>query len=125
MNVHIKEANRYLANAKEILVEKAGRENGSYVDKKYVRMAGHTAYMGVLQALDQLIPNVKKGKRKSVEYYQRTLATHGKKLLSEFNELYNVLHLYISYDGVLNAKIVNAGMAMAKEFIQKIAARLN
>lgn len=52
MNAEIKEANQYLSNAKEILSEKAGRVNGAYTDKKYVRMAGHTAYMGVLHALD-------------------------------------------------------------------------
>lgn len=61
MNEEIREANRYLTNAKEILSQKTGKENGAYSDKKYVLMVGHSAYMGVLHALDQLnLPNNKK-----------------------------------------------------------------
>ncbi|MEP7268067.1 MAG: DUF5618 family protein [Saprospiraceae bacterium] len=51
MNSSIKEANRYLANAKELLEEKAKRENGFYRDKKYIRLAGHAAIR------QKLIPN--------------------------------------------------------------------
>jgi hypothetical protein len=125
MNAEIREANRYLTNAKEILSQKAGKENGAYTDKKYVRMAGHTAYMGVLHALDQLILPHNKKRRNSMEHYQIFLSKYDRKLLSDFNDIYNVLHLSLGYDGVLNSKIVNEGMAMAKEFIQKIATRVN
>jgi len=43
VNPAIKEAYRYLSNAKGLLEEKAIRENGVYRDQKYVKMAGHTA----------------------------------------------------------------------------------
>ena len=49
MNAILKSAIRHLSNAKEILVEKAILENGKYHDKKYVKMARHTAYCGVLK----------------------------------------------------------------------------
>ncbi|WP_461141388.1 DUF5618 family protein [Spirosoma pomorum] len=39
---------------------KAHKEDGYYQDSKYVKMAGHTAYVGVLVALDELLG--KKGK---------------------------------------------------------------
>ena len=47
------EAMRYIDNAKDILRHKAQKEDGYYQDKKYVKMAGHTAYLGVLLALDE------------------------------------------------------------------------
>lgn len=66
MTNHIIEAKRYLANAKEILREKAGKEDGFYQDRKYVKLAGHAAYSGVLVAIDGLLRVKKKG-RKSVD----------------------------------------------------------
>ena len=51
----IEEAKRYLANAREILNDKGQKEDGLYQDIKYVKMAGHTAYAGVLVALDELL----------------------------------------------------------------------
>ena len=50
MQANTAEAMRYIDNAKEILREKAKKEDGLYQDKKYVKMAGHTAYSGVLLA---------------------------------------------------------------------------
>lgn len=130
MNPVIREANRHLANAKEILVQKAKRTNGIYKDKKYVKMAGHTAYCGVLHALDQLIMPSEKSRtqkniRKSVDYYRSLLAKYDKKMLAEFNNLYDTLHLSLGYDGNTEAGIAKRGLEMAKEFIDKVATRLN
>ena len=125
MNTAIKEANRYLTNAKEILSEKANRLNGIYQDKKYVKMAGHTAYGGVLFALDLLINPPKKGSIKTVDFYRLFLSKYDKKMLAEFNNIYDTLHLSIGYDGNADATIVKRGMDMAKEFIEKVASRLN
>jgi Domain of unknown function (DUF5618) len=131
MNPIIKEAYRYLSNAKQLLEEKAIRENGIYRDKKYVKMAGHTAYCGVLYALDEMInpdeiiTHQKKSKRKSVGFYQEFLSKYDRKMLTEFNNLYETLHLSLGYDGNTNVRIVKSGMQMAKEFIEKIATRLN
>ena len=54
----IKEAERYLANARQILSEKAEKDGNYYNDSKYVRMAGNTMWNGVLIALDAAL-NVK------------------------------------------------------------------
>ena len=56
------EAQRYLDNAKEILSEKAGKEDGYYQDTKYVKLAGHAAYAVILVALDAYL-----GRKRRVE----------------------------------------------------------
>ncbi len=57
----VTEAKRYLNNAKEILREKGAKVEGHYRDSKYVKMAGHTAYTGVLFALDHYFGKKAKG----------------------------------------------------------------
>ena len=113
---HVAEAHRYLNNAKEILREKAQKEDGYYQDMKYVKMAGHTAYTGILMALDGYLRGIRKT-RKSVEWYQAALAKEDKKLLTVFNSAYHTLHLVMGYDGEQNAKIVKAGLEEAEKII--------
>ncbi|SDD97574.1 hypothetical protein SAMN04487996_10318 [Dyadobacter soli] len=121
----IEEARRYLTNAKQILREKAIKEDNLYKDKKYVKMAGHTAYIGVLEALDVVFGNKKKG-RKSVDWYRDELSAVDKKMLTLFIEAYNTLHLAMSYDGNLLAGVSREGLAAAEQIIdwaeQKTAA---
>ena len=113
---HIAEAHRYLDNAKEILRDKAQKEDGAYKDRKYVKMAGHTAYSGVLVALDGLFGIKKKG-RKSVLWYQEELGKMDKKVLNNFNIVYDTLHLSMAYDGNLSVVISNEGLKQAEQII--------
>jgi hypothetical protein len=113
---HIIEAHRYLDNAKQILREKAKKEDGYYTDKKYVKMAGHTAYTGVLEALDGLFGIKKKG-RKNVDWYQEELGKIDKKILNSFNVAYDALHLSMGYDGTKSAVIANEGLKEAERII--------
>jgi Domain of unknown function (DUF5618) len=115
MKNNIVEAKRYIANAKQILSEKANKEDGFYQDKKYIRMAGNTAYNGVLEALDTIITEKKKG-RKSVEWYKEHLAKMDRKALNHFISVYNILHLSLGYDGEPDARVAKAGIENA-EFI--------
>ncbi|QRR03794.1 DUF5618 family protein [Dyadobacter sandarakinus] len=121
----IHEARRYLSNAKEILREKAIKEDGFYKDRKYVKMAGHTAYTGVLLALDCAFGQKKKG-RKSVDWYKEELAGTDRKILSNFLVAYDILHLSMSYDGILSAAVSKEGLDVAERIIdwaeQKTAA---
>src|SRR5437879_5173116 len=117
MKDELKEAKRYLLNAKEILREKAGKQDRFYLDKKYVRMAGNTAYNGVLEALDAIVPSPPKGKRKSIEHYQNHLAKKDKKILALLNDAYNTLHLAMGYDGNLNSLVIKGGLDTADEII--------
>ena len=122
----IQEAKRYLANAREILSEKGQKEDGLYQDIKYVKMAGHTAYAGVLVALDELLGRKTKG-RKDVEWYKQQLAKLDKKLLHSFVGVYDTLHLSMSYDGNPLASVASGGLDEAAKIIdwverQKVAA---
>lgn len=110
------EARRYLSNAKEILREKAVKEDGVYKDRKYVKMAGHTAYVGVLEALDVVFGNKKRG-RKSVDWYEEELANIDRKVLTNFLVAYDVLHLSMSYDGNLSAAVSKEGIEVAEKII--------
>lgn len=112
----ITEARRYLDNAKEILREKAKKEDGYYQDPKYVKMAGHTAYVGVLVALDNLFGKKTKG-RKDVDWYKNNLAKSDKKILNAFLSAYELLHLAMAYDGIQDAEIAQTAFARAESII--------
>ena len=117
------EAKRYLDNARQILKEKANKEDGYYQDKKYVKLAGHAAYSGVLVALDGFLGDKKKG-RKSVEWYQKELAGLDKKVSSTFSNVYEILHLSLGYDGATNAELAQLGLREAEKVIDWIQTRL-
>jgi len=119
---HIIEAHRYLENAKEILRDKAQKEDGYYKDKKYVKLAGHAAYSGILVALDGYFGIKKKG-RKNVDWYQNELANVDKKVLNAFNTAYEVLHLSMGYDGMPSVKVSIAGFEEAEKIIHWVETR--
>jgi thymidylate synthase ThyX len=119
----ITESMRYIDNAKDILREKAQKEDGLYQDKKYVKMAGHTAYVGVLVALDELLGVKKKG-RKSIEWYKSELSKMDKKISSTFSNVYDTLHLALSYDGNQDAELAQNGLKRAEQIINWVDTRL-
>ena len=121
MENSVREARRYLDNAKELLRDKAKKEGKYYQDKKYVKLAGHAAYSGVLVALDVLIGG-KKG-RKSAEWYQENLRKIDRKALDAFNSIYNILHLSMAYDGERNVVVSKEGLEEAEELINWVETR--
>jgi hypothetical protein len=116
------EARRYITNAKDLLRDKARKEDGLYQDAKYVKLAGHAAYTGVLLALDDVLGKKTKG-RKDVDWYKTNLAKMDKKVLSRFNSAYDTLHLSMSYDGNPNAKVAAAGLEDAQIIIDWVETR--
>ncbi|MBI4947078.1 MAG: DUF5618 family protein [Bacteroidetes bacterium] len=115
----IEEAKRYLSNAREILKNKGGNGTpGYYSDVKYVKMACHTAWSGVLVAMDAKVPEPPKGTRKSVETYKKYLAVRNRKILNDFVSAYHYLHLFGGYDGDLNKKTARTGLELAENIIK-------
>jgi len=119
------EALRYMDNAKEALQKAKKDDGGYYKDSKYVRTACGVAYLGVLIALDAWfkLKNVeppKKGRSKSIEYYEDNAAKLDKKILSHLATVYNILHLDGYYRGLSRVKIINDGFDIAYEIIDKI-----
>ncbi len=123
----MKEALRYLQNAKEIL-RTAPIEDDIYTDVKYVQEACGTAYLAVLKAIDVYLIHRGLTRRelpKSVEEYrkalQKYLAIRNGKLIREFDYLYDELHIAGYYRGLLgHVDVVKNALKAAKVFIEKI-----
>jgi len=134
----MKEAMRYLQNAKEIL-RKAPIEDGSYAEVypersrrvKYVQEACGAGYLAVLKAIkaiDEYLLNKgisKKELPKSIDGYRRALqkylAVRDGKLVRKFERLYEELHIAGYYRGLLgHVNIVKDALKAAGEFIGRI-----
>ncbi len=116
------EAMRYMSNAKETL-KKAGKDGNSYLDNKYVKTACGTAYNAILKALDGylLTKGIEKKKgRKSIEFYEENIARLDKKLNTELDNAYKILHLSGYYDGITDVKAIQAGFEVAYRIIRRI-----
>ncbi|MGA2466624.1 MAG: DUF5618 family protein [Thermodesulfobacteriota bacterium] len=123
----MKEALRYLNNAKEILRSAPIEDNG-YADVKPVQEACATAYLAVLKAIDECLLNrglSKKDLPRSVDGYRKALQKHlsmrDRKLLREFERLYDQLHIAGYYRGLLHdVDVVKDAIKAARVFVEKI-----
>jgi hypothetical protein len=123
----MKEPLRYLQNAKELL-SKSPIESDSYADEKYVKSACGVAYLGILKAIEEQLLRkgmAKKELPKKVEEYRKALkkhvSIHNGKLLKEFDDLYDELHIAGYYRGNLHGVgVVKDILKRAKNFIGKI-----
>ena len=123
----VKEARRYVQNAKDLL-----RDNGKldteiryYHDRKYVRMAGNTLWNGVLVILEAVF-RLKSKQRPHPDAidYKDAIAHRDQKLLHMFIGAYEVLHIAMGYDGILNKDISDSGFRAANEIIDRCATML-
>lgn len=118
---HVTEARRYVENAHNVL-QKYGKldlETLCYDDRKYVRAAGHYLWNGVLIILNAVFHvNEKKG-RISIDDYRRAVGPRDRKLLALVNNAYDILHLNMGYDGVLDKSICDRGFLTANEIIDR------
>lgn len=118
---------RYLENARRIL-KSAHREGNIYLDVKPVREAFGTAYLAVLEAINEKLPQeglLKKQLPKSVDSYgdflKKHFAVHNGKLLREFDMLYDTLHIAGYYRGLIReVTIVKDALDLAEKFVKKI-----
>jgi uncharacterized protein (UPF0332 family) len=122
-----KEPIRYLDNAKELLA-KSPIEDNRYADEKYVKSACGVAYLGVLEAIKEYLLAkglTKKELPRKVEEFRKTLqkyvSVHNGKLLKQFDDLYDELHIAGYYHGTLHrVDVVKGALKGAKEFIDKL-----
>jgi len=123
----MKESLRYLNNAKEML-KKASIEDNTYTDIKPIREAFGTAYLAILEAINEYLLKkglTKKELPKSVDAYRKALQKYFEvrdgKLLREFEKLYDMLHIAGYYRGLLyDVNVVKDALKAAKSFIEKI-----
>jgi len=117
----IREAERYLQNAKQLLSEKAEKDGKYYKDRKYVRMAGNTAWNGVLLALDSVLPvrsNLKKNQRPEFNDYLEAISNIDKKMTRPLLATYESLHKALGYDGNPSYAIVRDSLNEAEFMIK-------
>ena len=120
LNHPIREAERYLQNARQILSEKAEKDGDYYNDTKYVKMAGNTAWNGVLIALDAVLSvrkNLKKGQRPEFKDYQEAIAKKDNKMARPLLGAYESLHKTMGYDGNPVYKVVQSSLEQANIII--------
>jgi len=123
----MKEALRYLENAREML-KTVPVEDNTYTDVKPVQEACGTAYLAVLKAIDQYL--IKKGVEEkelpqsvdgSRDMMRKYLMIHNGKLMKEFEKLYKLLHIAGYYRGLLeDVTVVKDSLKAARIFIEKI-----
>ncbi|MDR0618976.1 MAG: DUF5618 family protein [Bacteroidales bacterium] len=116
----IKEAERYLNDARHILSEKAIKDGPLYSDPKYVKLAGHAAWSGVLVALDGVLSvrkNLKPRQRPDIQDYLDAINKKDKKMPRYVKTAYDLLHLSMGYDGILSYKIAQEGLNMGKNVV--------
>ena len=124
----MKEALRYLNNAKEIL-KFVPVEDNTYTDVKPVREAFSTAYLAVLEAINECLMRrkglTKKELPKSIDAYrkalQKYLGVRDGRLLRDFEKLYDALHIAGYHRGLIcDTRAVRDYLEAAKEFIDKV-----
>ncbi|MCF0072593.1 DUF5618 family protein [Dyadobacter sp. CY261] len=120
----ISEARRHIDNAKDFLSNNAKKQDGLYQDKKYVKIAGHTAYTGILLVLNELLGEKNKKTPKSAEWYQYELSRVDKGLLSNFTTAYQILHIDMGYQGSKSADLALLGLQKAEKIIDWVETRL-
>ncbi|KQS32635.1 DUF5618 family protein [Dyadobacter sp. Leaf189] len=121
----VSEARRHIDNAKDFLSNNAKKEDGLYKDKKYVKIAGHTAYTGILLVLNELLGKKNRKTPKSVEWYQYELSRVDKSLLAAFTTAYQILHIDMGYQGSKSAKLASVGLQEAEKIIRWVETRLD
>ena len=122
-----REGVRYLQNARGIL-RHIPLEGEVYVDRKPVREAMGTAYLAILEAINEALLRrgvARKHLPQSVDAYraalQRHLAIRNGKLMHEFESLYDLLHIAGYYRGLLyDRKVVRDALDAAQRFIEKV-----
>ena len=122
----VKEARRHVTNAKDALIA-GGKYNirtNHYEDRKYVKAAGHYLWSGVLIALDAVFHVNEQKDRVSINDYRLAVGHRDRKLLNLVNDAYDILHLSMGYDGILNKETCDLGFRLANEVIDRCAAML-
>ena len=117
-----------MENAKKTLKENGELdvELNRYEDDKYVRSAGNYLWLGVLMALDAVF-HVRDDRRTRVDIkdYREAIGKRDRKLLALVNDGYEVMHLYMNYDGNQLKGVSDEGFRIANNIIDRCEAMIN
>ena len=117
----VNEARRYVENAQQLLQEhgQLDYENRFYGDRKYVRMAGNTLWNGMLLILNAAFQIKKNKGRLCIEDIRMVINKRDGKMMTLVNTGYDIMHLSMGYDGILNKNTCNDGFKIANEIIER------
>jgi Domain of unknown function (DUF5618) len=119
---YIKEAKRFLANAKETIA-KSPIDGKLYTDEKYVREGAGIAYLAALKAIDGFLIGKGISKDKlptSIEEYwamKKKHIPHNGKFTQSFTIVYQHLHIATYYRAVTTLSNMKEGLQAVKEII--------
>ncbi|PGH39769.1 MAG: hypothetical protein CRN43_07090 [Candidatus Nephrothrix sp. EaCA] len=120
------EALRCMEKARDILKNKAREEDGLYQSKRYVREACALAYLAALLAAEAYlvgkgrpIPK-RRDKRGNIHDYKHELAGVDEEMLTYLDAAWGSLHCGGYHEGVVVAKMIQAGMECADFLINAI-----
>ena len=118
----IKEARRYVDNAKKVLNEngKLDEEINRYENKQSVRKAGKILWHGVLLAIDTVF-DVRPDRRTKVNIddYVNTIIERDKNLSILMDTSYSIINVYMAYDGFQSKPVCDDGFRLANEIINR------
>ena len=118
----IEEAKLRANNARMILEEKAilDEDTNRYENPKYVRKAGRALWRAVLIALDTVF-DIREDRRTKVfiEDYLKVIAKKDERFSKMVDSGYNVICVYMNYDGILHKPICDEGFRLADEIIER------
>ncbi|GHV68211.1 hypothetical protein FACS1894199_15100 [Bacteroidia bacterium] len=118
------EAMRFMKNAEETL-QKTRKDDGYYLDRKYVRRACGIAYKGVLVALSAWLQlkgvSVPKRKRETIECcMDANVARLDERLAMEWNTVCSILLRSGYYEGLQDERIISSSFEDAYDIIARI-----
>lgn len=122
----LKEARRYLVNAKQTLA-RSHIENDIYKDAKYVKEAAGIAYLSALTAIDgYLIGKGINGDKLPASFEGYWNAVHKNiplngKLHDALTVVYQNLHILAYYRGGVGVEMVKEGFSNAKKIIDMLS----
>lgn len=120
----IEKAKSKAENAKSILKENGMLDEAinHYQNKKYVRKAGRMLWRAVLIALDAVY-DVRMDRRTKVyiDDYLHAIAKQDQSLAVVVDNGYNVIHVYMAYDGCQHKPISDEGFRLANVIIDRCA----
>lgn len=120
----IREARKHIGNAKDFLNNNAKKQHGIYYDKKYVKIAGRTAYTGILLALNELLGEKNRKTPKSEDWYLAEIGKLDRNMPAKFATAHQVLHISMGYGGSQSERIASLGLKEAEKIISWVETRL-
>lgn len=117
----VNEARRYVDNAKRLLEEhgQLDAEKRFYGDRKYVRMAGNTLWNGMILILKEAFQIKKNRGRLAIEDIRSIVNKRDGKMMTLVNCGYDIMHLAMGYDGILEKEVCSKGFQLANEIIER------